>query len=923
MTVSASIGPISGINYGSLITGLTELQQEPIDDINTKLNGLQEQNNAILGLSALLTGLKVSSAKFTSPAVFQAATATSANPSVIDASAGIGTAIGNYNFNVQRLASSSQDVTQGFSSSTTALNLSGNITLNLGGGLLNDDAKLSTLNGGQGVSRGSIRVTDGSGESQVIDLSDAVDINDVVNDINSATGVQVSASIKDDHLVLSDNSGGTGSLKIANVGGTTTAADLGLTGASSGGVLTGTSLTALTATTSLNSLNDGSGVRNLGVVKDFSITGSTGTASVSLNGAQTIGDAITDINAVSTASGVTAAISASGGGLTLTDSGAGPVTVSALNGSLAAYDLGIQGTSSGGTLTGGRVTDVLSGPLLQDLNGGNQGQTGATIPQAGTILINGQSVDLSSAVSLNDVIDDINTSGTGVTAALDDSSTGITLSSTSSSFTVANGTGNLASFLNVSGTSASTAGGSQIQSGNLHLRYISNNTSLSSLNGGTGVTAGTIQLTGPTLSGTGSENLKLDLSSAQTVGDVINRINSAGLAVSARVNDTGDGILLTQTGGSTQASIQDISGGTTAADLGIAGTFSNNQLNGSFQKTVAVTSTDTLSEIATKINNLNIGVGASIINDGSATAPYRLSLSSQNSGVAGRLVFDGSGAGLSTTSLVQGQNAVVVYGGNANGTGGLLSTSATNAISSLVPGLTLNLTGVGNTTVAVTNDPTQVTSAVQTFVDSYNQVVNNIAQLTNFNASDPTQNGILFGNSDVQSVQNALNQFITHVFPDSGQHDTLASVGITVNQDGSLSLDTDTLNQAISTDPTDVQALFTTNVPAVASDFTKNPPVLGSPAVFGVGQTLSNLLDGFTDAQTGTLFDASNTIQTQEQELQDRQNSLTSLLDEKKNQLSAQFANLEVTIAQLQSQGNALGSFKPVTSSSSSSSSSS
>ena len=58
---------------------------------------------------------------------------------------------------------------------------------------------------------------------------------------------------------------------------------------------------------------------------------------------------------------------------------------------------------------------------------------------------------------------------------------------------------------------------------------------------------------------------------------------------------------------------------TTASNLGIAGTFTNNQLNGSFQKSISIASTDTLSDVATKINNLNAGVSASIINDGSGS----------------------------------------------------------------------------------------------------------------------------------------------------------------------------------------------------------------------------------------------------------------------------------------------------------------
>ena len=226
MSVSTSIGPVSGIDYGKLIDGLSSLDQKPIDQITTRLTKLDSQNTAILGLSTLLTGLKVASASFTSSAVFRAATATSANTNIITATAGMGTANGNFSFNVQRLASASQQVTQGFASSTSPLGLSGNITLQLGGGKLDDAAKLTTLNGGAGVARGSIRVTDRSGASALIDLTHAVDITDVVDTLNSTTGVNIIAKVTQDGLVITDNSGGTETLAITNVGGTTTATDL-------------------------------------------------------------------------------------------------------------------------------------------------------------------------------------------------------------------------------------------------------------------------------------------------------------------------------------------------------------------------------------------------------------------------------------------------------------------------------------------------------------------------------------------------------------------------------------------------------------------------------------------------------------------------------------------------------------------------
>jgi flagellar hook-associated protein 2 len=916
MSVSTSIGPISGIDYGTLITGLVGLEQKPIDDITTRLTKLDQQNTALQGLATLMTGLKVSSASFVSSAVFRAATATSANPSVASATAGAGTPNGNYSFNVQRLASASQQVTQGFANSNTALGLAGDIKLRLGGGKLNDVAKLTQLNGGAGVARGSIRVTDRSGASSLIDLSHAVDINDVVNTLNSSTGVNVLAKIDGDKLVLTDNTGGSGTLAVTNAGGTSTATDLGLTTTAVGGTLTGSSLTKLTAATTLDALNDGNGLRTSGILDDFSITGAGGTFNVSVNDARTLGDLISKINTAGQSAGITAAISADGHGLTLTDASGGPITVAALNTSLAASDLGILGTSSGATLTGARIASALTGPLLSNLNGGWNNQPGEVAPQYGTITINGQAIDLTNVRTLNDAISAVNTNSQGVTAALNNTGNGITLSSASGAFTVADGTGNLASFLNIAGTSTANATGSAINSGDLHLRCISNNTQLSTLNGGIGVKLGSIRIT----DGAGAA-LTMDLTGTDitTIGAVLNRINTSGLAISARVNDTGNGILLTQTSGAGTAKVEDIGSGTTARDLGILGTFVSGQLDGAFQKTISIIASDKLSDIATKLNNANAGIVASIINDGSGATPYRLSLVSRNAGQDGRLIFDGSAIGLNTTSLVEGQDAVAIYGGNASGTGGLQVTSSTNALSGIVPGLTLNLTGVGSTTVSVTQDPSKVSTAVQGFVDAYNKVINNIAEVTKFDPNDSTNNGVLFGDATVQNVEQALGQFVAQAYTGVGSLRTLAAVGISIGQDGTLSLNTDKLNSLLATNPDDVRSFFTTNIKAVAANPSATPPTLASSAVKGVGITLSDLLDRFTNAQTGLIFQSSDAIQTQETQLKDRQIALAALLIAKKNRLIQQFAHLEVTIAQLQSQGNALTSFTSSLTSSSSS----
>ena len=340
----------------------------------------------------------------------------------------------------------------------------------------------------------------------------------------------------------------------------------------------------------------------------------------------------------------------------------------------------------------------------------------------------------------------INQQATGITAALNSAGTGLVLTDT---------TGSTTGTLSASGATAVSLGvagsvdASTLSSQDLHLRVLSDNTLLSSLNGGTGFTAGEIQLT----DGAGNSAIvNLSTSNITTVGSVLAAINTAGTNIRASLNSQGNGILLTDTSRSGTAQVSEVDGGTTAASLNILGSFSGKTLDGSFQKSVTILGTDSLQDVARKINAAGIGVSASIINDGSGALPYRLSLTSQYSGAAGALIFNGSSIGLNSQQIMQGQNAVITYGGQADGAGGLQATSNSNTFSNLVPGLTVNLAGVGTSSVTVANDNSQVASSVQTFVTSYNKVVTDIANLTSFDASDPTKNGVLFGNATIEQL---------------------------------------------------------------------------------------------------------------------------------------------------------------------------
>jgi flagellar hook-associated protein 2 len=131
-----------------------------------------------------------------------------------------------------------------------------------------------------------------------------------------------------------------------------------------------------------------------------------------------------------------------------------------------------------------------------------------------------------------------------------------------------------------------------------------------------------------------------------------------------------------------------------------------------------------------------------------------------------------------------------------SGTGALTVASPTNQVNNVIPGVTLNLVGANPTeTVALTvaADTSTIASTIQSFVTSYNSVVTAINSATSFNTTTNTA-GVLLGNADVSSIQGQLSEAVGTVVPGLSQLNNLTAIGITANADGTLTLNSTTLN---------------------------------------------------------------------------------------------------------------------------------
>ena len=532
-----------------------------------------------------------------------------------------------------------------------------------------------------------------------------------------------------------------------------------------------------------------------------------------------------------------------------------------------------------------------------DLDPAGTSGTGAVIEITNSLGVTG-SVDLAGAQSIQDILAGINDAGLGVEATLSASGTGLQLVDTEGGLgdlVVADGAGGvLATQLGLAGTFA----GREVDGGPLGFQFINEGTRLDSL----GVASGQFTITD---SDGLTSTVDLTQGNEVTIADVISEINSRGLAINARVNDTGDGLFIEDLGGGTTGiSITD-DGSTTAADLGLAGDFAAGaSVDGSFRQTVTVTATDTLQSLVARINGAGVGVNASVINDGSPGAPFRLSLSSESSGAGGAFTLDDGGLDLGIANLSEASDAVVFFGGD-DPADALVVTSGSNTLDTLISGATISLLGTSDGPIQLTvgEDTEALVSAASDFVDSFNGVVSTINGFDSFNA-DTQEAGLLLSDSTVAQVRTAIfNAVIGANTALTGQFNSLAQVGIQVGSGAVLQFDQNEFQAAILSDPDALRDLFAFQQFEVDPETGEETQELVAQ---GVGVEIRDLLASLTDPADGIVQNQVDLLGEQIQANNDSIDDINESIEVERDRLEAEFNALEFALADLQDQQSAL-----------------
>lgn len=955
--IRSTVGIFSGVNSAQLIEQLLAIEQRPKVQIQRQTASLQQQRAAYLDINTSLAALKSAAQRFRTGNAFDASRAESSNSNQVSATAANNAAAGSYQFTVKRLVTTQQNLSRGYG--TGAAVGATSFTFELGGGSLTSETLLSDLNGGNGVERGKVVIRDAAGNSATVDLSTAKTVGDVIETINSASGIRVQAKVDGDRLVIRDNNQGpqSGSLSISNATGYNTAASLGIDGTAAtgaGAAITGTRIRTISGATSLSTLNDGNGVNIRSGSPDLYVRARDGTEfNITLGeirevltgeppvvttpgrpAAVTLQDVINYFNA-GTSNKVTLALNADGTGLVATDNTSAEDSPSPVNliirstansDRTTARDLGIETALTGvaaDSVAGKRLISTMNSSLVSNLRGGSGITENAfTVTDragiAATINLSATTRDGSIDGLITSVNSQLEAAGSGARVALNRAGNGlaITDSSTGSGSLIVAGAAATQLGIDTTGATSGAVNGTNLQS-----RWLSRSTLLSSLNGGRGIGTGTIRITdaaGGISTLTINENHK-------TVDDLARFLQSAGATVTVDINANGDGLVVRDVSGGTGSLRIEDRTGTVAKSLNLVGTDDSDdgsiEINGSFERQVTFSATDTVQTIASKINAEAVGIAAAVIRDGSGASPFRLSLTSLRSGSAGRFVVDTKNVDMSFATLAKGEDSLAFYGA-ADPARAVLLSSSSNTLDNVIQGVTVDLKQATDApvTVTVTRDTAAVEKTFDDFIKAYNDAIAKLNKYDNFN-SETNASGLLFGDATVTNIRNTLRTTVQGTTQGVTSSMTrLFQVGVRSGDGGVLTIDKNKLRSMLEQDPQAVKNLVSarkvvpreTHVELQDGITVNNTSTRDTFTELGVLERLGEAVTNLTSSTDGTVTRRGRYIDEQIKSNTTRIAQFDVRLESKRSRLERQFADMERAIASLQGQSSALGSISAI-----------
>ncbi len=305
--------------------------------------------------------------------------------------------------------------------------------------------------------------------------------------------------------------------------------------------------------------------------------------------------------------------------------------------------------------------------------------------------------------------------------------------------------------------------------------------------------------------------------------------------------------------------------------------------SGDLVKDITIEPGSTLNDVVNAINSVDAGVKAMVVNTGMKEDPFRLLVSSIDSGEDAIMEIDEDTTFTEFKNIVKPRNLAVKFEG-------VDVQRTTNKIDDLIDGVNLNakLAEPGTKIqVDIKHDVEKTGDGVKDFVKHYNELISFAKKESQI---DPTTGkpGTLSGDSSLRSAVRNLQSSVSN--RTGGSTLSLMDAGITTDPfSGELKVDEAKLKDALTKNYDGVSAIFAN--------------VEGQP---GLAQKLSDSVKQLRDSQTGAIATRikglDNRIKTQDQEIARKEERI----QQKRAQLERTFAALDTKMAGLESTGQFL-----------------
>jgi flagellar hook-associated protein 2 len=295
---------------------------------------------------------------------------------------------------------------------------------------------------------------------------------------------------------------------------------------------------------------------------------------------------------------------------------------------------------------------------------------------------------------------------------------------------------------------------------------------------------------------------------------------------------------------------------------------------------ISISNTDSLQNIADKINGAGLRVSASVFYDGSN---YRLQVRGLDTGATNAVSFGETGTSLGLSNpantVQSAQDAKIKVDG-------FTITRPTNQVSGVVQGVTLNLNQVttSSANVTVASDAGSLGAKLQTMVSAYNAVVQQVHTSAGYGTT-AGDNTLLSGDSTMRSLSSDMSDTLFASIGGTGKYQTLADIGVSLNEDGTLALDQSKLSGAMTADPASVAKILAGTGTSGGS---------GSTGVMGA---VSSMVSRYTEAGDGILSTKLQSMQSEVTSLNDDTTAEQDRLNAYADQLRAQFTAMDTAVS--------------------------